>query len=52
MFMLGLNEKMDQLAMAKSVRWHGHVLRREDYHVLSLKVKGRKGGRRGYGKSR
>ena len=33
-FMLGLNETMDQLAMARSVCWYGHVLRREDYHVL------------------
>ena len=34
MFMLGLNETMDQLAMGNSVRWYGHVLRREDGHVL------------------
>ena len=34
MFMLGLNETINQLAMAKSVRWHGHVLRREDGHVM------------------
>ena len=34
MFMLGMNETTDQLAMAKSVRWNGHVLRREDGHVL------------------
>ena len=34
MFMLGLNETMDQLAMANSVCWYGHVLRREDDHVL------------------
>ena len=33
-FMLGLNETMDQLAMAHSVCWYGHVLRREDGHVL------------------
>ena len=26
----GLNETIDQLAMASSVRWYGHVLRRED----------------------
>ena len=26
MFMLGLREPIDQLAMANSVRWHGHVL--------------------------
>ena len=34
MFMLGLNETIDQLAMASSVRWYDHVLRREDGHVL------------------
>ena len=34
MLMLDLNETADQLAMANSVRWHGHVLRREDGHVL------------------
>ena len=34
MFMLGFKETIDQLAMANSVRWHGHVLRREDGHVL------------------
>ena len=34
--MLGLNETIDQLAMANSVRWYGHVLRREDCHVLRM----------------
>ena len=34
MFMLGLKETMDQLAMENSVRWYGHVLRRKDGHVL------------------
>ena len=34
MFMLSLSETIDQLAMASSVRWHGHVLRREDGHVM------------------
>ena len=34
MFMLGLNETIAQLAMANSVCWHGHVLGREDGHVL------------------
>ena len=29
MFMLGLNESMDHLAMANFVRWYGHVLMRE-----------------------
>ena len=28
MFMLGLNEAIDQLSIANSVRWYGHVLRR------------------------
>ena len=34
MLMLGFNETIDQLAIANSVRWHGHVLRREDGHAL------------------
>ena len=34
MVMLGLWETIDQLAMANYVRWYGHVLRREDGHVL------------------
>ena len=33
---LGLNETIDQLAVAKSVYWYGHVLRREDGHVLRM----------------
>ena len=34
MFVLGLSETKDKLAMANSVRWYGHVLGREDGHVL------------------
>ena len=34
MFMLCLCEAIDQLAMASSVHWYCHVLRREDGHVL------------------
>ena len=34
MFMLGLNEALDQLAMVNSVHWYGHVLRREDGLIL------------------
>ena len=34
MFMLGLSETIDQLAMENSVRWYGYVLRRWDGHVL------------------
>ena len=32
--MLALNETMDQLAIVNSVRWYGHVLRRDDGYVL------------------
>ena len=32
--MLGVKEVIDQLATANSVRWYGHVLWREDGHVL------------------
>ena len=34
MLMFGLNKAIDLLAMAISVHWYGHVLRREDGHVL------------------
>ena len=33
-YKLGLKETIDQLALANSVLWYGHVLRREDCHVL------------------
>ena len=33
--MLGLSETVNHLAMANSVYWFGHVLRKEDGHVLS-----------------
>ena len=33
-FIMGLKETIDQLAMANSVFWYGHVLRSEDGHVL------------------
>ena len=47
---LGFNEAIDQLAMANSVYWYGHVLRREDSFIrrsaLDFKVEGqRKKGR-------
>ena len=34
MFILGLKETVDHLAMANSVHLYGDVLRREDGHVL------------------
>ena len=48
MLMVGLNDTTDQLAVAKSVRWYGHVLRREDGHILikamDFEVDGRREG--------
>ena len=34
MLVLELNKAIDQLAMANSVCWYGHLLRREDGYVL------------------
>ena len=34
MFILGLNETIDKLAMANSVCWYSQVLRREDGYIL------------------
>ena len=50
MEMLGLKETVVQMAKANGVRWYGHVLRRDDDHVLrkalEFEVKGkRKRGR-------
>ena len=34
MFMMGLKETMDLLALANSVCWYGHVLRKDNGHIL------------------
>ena len=34
--MLSLNETIDQLAVANTLHWYGHVLKREDSHVLRM----------------
>ena len=34
MEMLGLKETVVEIAKANGVRWYGHVLRRDDGHVL------------------
>ena len=34
MLVLGLNDTMDHLAIANSVRWYGHVLKKEDGYDL------------------
>ena len=36
--MLGLNEAIDQLAIANSVHLHGDVLRCEDGYVLTMRL--------------
>ena len=36
MFMLGMSKSIDELAIANSVRWYGHVLRREEGHALRM----------------
>ena len=36
MLMLGFSETVGHLSMANSVCWHGHVLKREDGHVLKM----------------
>ena len=46
MLMFGLNETIEQLAMASCVCWYDHVLRREDDNVLGraldFKVEGQR----------
>ena len=57
MLVLGLNEAMDRLAMANSVCWYGHVLRRKDSHVLrramdfEVEKERINGGQRGHGET-
>ena len=34
MLMLELSDTIELLAMASSVHWYGHVLRRDDCHIL------------------
>ena len=38
MLIFGENKTIDQLAMANSVRWHSHVLSREDGHEKGIKL--------------
>ena len=46
MEMLGLKETVVQMTKANGVRWYGHVLRRDDGHVLrkvlEFEVKGKR----------
>ena len=38
MLMLDLDKTVDHLAMTNGVNWYGHVVRREDGHVLRRAV--------------
>ena len=51
-FMLDLNETIDEMAMANGVCWHGHVLRREDGHVLRMELHFEVEGQRKKGRSK
>ena len=46
MFILALNETMDQLLIVNSVHWYGHVLKRKDGHVLRRALDVEFGGHR------
>ena len=52
MFMLGLNETIDQLDMASNICRHGHVLSRQDGHVLRRALDLEVGGQRKKGGSK
>ena len=50
MEMLGLEETAVQMAKANGVRWYGHVLRRDDGHVLRKALEFEVSGRRKAGR--
>ena len=50
--MQGSRETIDQLAITNSVRWHGHVLRREDGHLLRRALDIEAEGQRKKGRSK
>ena len=39
MLMLGLKETINQLAMANSVRWYGHVLKERGWSLLNKGIR-------------
>ena len=50
MNMLGVKESLDRMAKASSMRWFGHVLRKEDEHVIVKALKFEVSGSRGRGR--
>ena len=47
--MIGLKETVDGLAKANSVRWYGHVVRRDDDSVLRVALDFEVSGKRNRG---
>ena len=45
--MLGKEESLDRMVKASSMRWYGHVLRKEDENVIVKSLKFEVRGRRG-----
>ena len=37
--MLGMNESLDRIYKGSSMRWYGHVLRKEDENVIVMALK-------------
>ena len=50
MEMLGLNETAVQMAKVNGVRWYGHVLRRDEGHVLRKALESEVRGKRKRGR--
>ena len=50
MDMLGIKESLDRMAKASSIRWYGHVLRKEDENVIVKALKFEVSGSRGRGR--
>ena len=50
MDMLGTKESLDRMAKASSIRWYGHVLRKEEENVIVKALKFEVSGSRGRGR--
>ena len=50
MDMLGIKESLDKMAIASSIWWYGHVLRKEDENVIVKALKFEVSGSRGRGR--
>ena len=48
--MLGIKKSLDRVAKASSIRWYGHVLRKEDENVIVKVLKFEVSGSRGRGR--